>query len=54
MVCNRVYPLLLAAKDKELSKNSSGKYDENVLRCAYSKMCGIPWSDMNCDKYDTD
>lgn len=53
MVCNRVYPLLLAAKDKELSKNSSGKYDENVLRCAYSKMCGIPWSDMNCDKYDT-
>lgn len=52
IVCNRVYPLLLAAKDKELSKNSSGKYDENVLRCAYSKMCGIPWSDMNCDKYD--
>lgn len=52
LVCNRVYPLLLAAKDKELSKNSSGKYDENVLRCAYSKMCGIPWSDMNCDKYD--
>jgi len=53
IVCNRVYPLLLAAKDKELSKNSNGKYDENVLRCAYSKMCGIPWSDMNCDKYET-
>jgi hypothetical protein len=53
LVCNRVYPLLLAAKDKELSKNSSGKYDENILRCAYSKMCGIPWSDMNCDKYQT-
>ena len=53
IVCNRVYPLLLAAKDKELSKNSSGKYDENVIRCAYSKMCGIPWSDMNCDKYET-
>ena len=53
IVCNRVYPLLLAAKDKELSKNSNGKYDENVLRCAYSKMCGIPWSDMNCDKYNT-
>jgi len=52
LVCNRVYPLLLSAKDKELSKNSSGKYDENVLRCAYSKMCGIPWSDMNCDKYN--
>lgn len=52
LVCNRVYPLLLAAKDKELSKKSSGKYDENVLRCAYSKMCGVPWSDMNCDKYE--
>jgi hypothetical protein len=52
IVCNRLYPLLLAAKDKELSKNSKGKYDENVLRCSYSKMCGIPWSDMNCDKYD--
>jgi hypothetical protein len=52
LVCNRVYPLLLSAKDKELSRNSSGRYDENVLRCAYSKMCGIPWSDMNCDKYD--
>jgi hypothetical protein len=53
LVCNRVYPLLLSAKDKELSKNSSGRYDENILRCAYSKMCGIPWSDMNCDKYQT-
>jgi hypothetical protein len=52
LVCNRVYPLLLAAKDKDLSKNSKGRYDENILRCAYSKMCGIPWSDMNCDKYD--
>jgi len=52
IVCNRFYPLLLAAKDKELSKNSKGKYDENVLRCSYSKMCGIPWSDMNCDKYN--
>lgn len=52
LVCNRVYPLLLAAKDKELSKKSSGKYDENILRCAYSKMCGVPWSDMNCDKYE--
>jgi hypothetical protein len=51
LVCNRVYPLLLATKDKEISKNSSGRYDENILRCAYSKLCGVPWSDMNCDKY---
>ena len=52
LVCNRVYPLLLASIDKDISKATSGKYDENILRCAYSKMCGVPWSDMNCDKYN--
>lgn len=51
LVCNRVYPLLLATQDKEISKVTSGRYDENILRCAYSKLCGVPWSDMNCDKY---
>jgi len=51
MVCDRVYPLYLATKDVELSKNNS-KLDQNVLRCAYSKACGVPWSDLNCDKYN--
>lgn len=51
LVCNRVYPLLLATQDKEISKVTSGRYDENIIRCAYSKLCGVPWSDMNCDKY---
>lgn len=51
LVCNRVYPLLLATQDKEISKATAGRYDENILRCAYSKLCGVPWSDMNCDKY---
>jgi hypothetical protein len=50
MACDRVYPLYLATKDVELSKGNS-KLDQNVLRCAYSKICGVPWSDLNCDKY---
>lgn len=51
MACDRVYPLYLATKDVELSKSNS-KFDQNVLRCAYSKICGVPWSDLNCEKYD--
>ena len=52
LVCDRVYPLYLATKDIELAKNNS-KLDQNTLRCAYSKICGVPWTDLNCGKYDT-
>jgi hypothetical protein len=52
LVCDRVYPLYLATKDIELSKNNS-KLDQNTLRCAYSKICGVPWTDLNCGKYET-
>lgn len=42
LLCDNMYPLLLASdEDKYPNKNS--------IRCAYSKICGIPWSDMNCD-----
>jgi len=51
LACDRVYPLYLATKDIELSKNNS-KLDQNTLRCAYSKMCGVPWTDLNCGKYE--
>ena len=50
LVCDTVYPLFLASKDVQLSTNNK-KFDQNVLRCAYSKMCKVPWSDLNCDKY---
>lgn len=50
LTCDRVYPLYLASKDVELSKDNN-KLDQNVLRCAYSKICGVPWSDLNCEKY---
>lgn len=49
--CDNFYPLLLSSKDNELATNNL-KLDNNVLRCAYSKMCKVPWSDMNCDKYN--
>ena len=51
LVCDTVYPLFLASKDVQLSTNNK-KFDQNVLRCAYSKMCNVPWSDLNCDKYN--
>ncbi len=51
MACDRVYPLYLATKDVELSKGNN-KLDQNVFRCAYSKICKVPWSDLNCEKYD--
>jgi hypothetical protein len=51
LVCDNVYPLFLASKDIELSKNNKN-FDQNVLRCAYSKLCNVPWSDLNCDKYN--
>lgn len=52
LVCDRFYPLYLATKDIELTKDNPN-LDQNVLRCAYSKICGIPWSDLNCSKYDS-
>ena len=51
LICDNVYPLFLASKDIELSKNNKN-FDQNVLRCAYSKLCNVPWSDLNCDKYN--
>lgn len=52
IVCDNVYPLYLATKDKELRKTNPN-LDENLNRCAYAKACNISWSDLNCDKYET-
>ena len=52
LICNRLYPSYMAVIDRKLHENSKGKYDNNVMRCAYSKLCKVPWSEMNCDKYD--
>jgi hypothetical protein len=49
-VCDSVYPSYLASQDMLLSKTNS-KLDQNVFRCAYSKICNMPWSEINCDAY---
>ena len=41
--CSAVYPSLLASKEDKYSEN-------NTLRCAYSKICDIPWSDLHCNE----
>lgn len=44
LLCDTVYPKLLTRFEKEDPKNSNN----NDIRCAYSKICGIPWSDLKC------
>jgi hypothetical protein len=44
LVCDQVYPLFLAYNEEE-NDNGYG----NELRCAYSRICNVPWSDMHCD-----
>ena len=51
LICDNTYPMLMAQADNVLNKTDN-KYDNNIHRCAYSKICKVPWSDMNCDKYD--
>lgn len=51
IVCDKLYPLYLATADKELNKIDPNN-DENLNRCAFAKACNIPWSDLNCEKYD--
>lgn len=47
LVCDKVYPLYMAKKDFEYS-NSKGLTNYNKFRCAYSKACGIPWTEVGC------
>jgi hypothetical protein len=42
LTCSAVYPSFLASKEDKYSEN-------NTLRCAYSKICNIPWSDLHCN-----
>jgi hypothetical protein len=43
LTCSAVYPSFLASKEDSYSEN-------NTLRCAYSEICKIPWSDLHCNK----
>lgn len=39
LMCDELYPSLLESLDD----------NNNNIRCAYSKICDIPWSDLRCD-----
>ena len=43
LTCSAVYPSFLASKEDKYTEN-------NTLRCAYSKICNIPWSDLHCNE----
>jgi len=44
LVCDSFYPLFMSYADNKTSSN----LNKNALRCNYSKICGVPWSDMQC------
>jgi uncharacterized membrane protein len=43
LVCSAVYPSFMASNEDKYAEN-------NTLRCAYSKICNIPWSDLHCNE----
>ena len=45
--CDTVYPLYLAKEDLKYS-NENNLSNKNIFRCAYSKACSIPWTDIGC------
>jgi len=45
LVCDSFYPLFMSYAD---NNNTSSNLSKNALRCNYSKICGVPWSDMQC------
>lgn len=44
LLCDTVYPKLFSKLESYDIKNENN----NDIRCAYSKICGIPWSDLRC------
>lgn len=53
IICDKMYPLYLSTADNMLNKLNPD-VDANLNRCAYAKACNIAWSDLNCEKYETD
>lgn len=45
--CDTVYPVYLASMDNENAKKYSNE-PNNRFRCAYSRACGVPWSEAGC------
>jgi hypothetical protein len=47
LLCDKLYPKLLASKDDKYNKDNPSEAP-NPYRCAYSKICGVSWSDVDC------
>lgn len=47
MECSNVYPRYLAEKDLKYAEENNSLTD-NKFRCAYSKICKIPWTEAGC------
>jgi hypothetical protein len=48
LICSRIYPLFMAHEDvKHANENRS--YSTTKFRCAFSKLTGIPWSQIGCE-----
>jgi len=46
LVCDTIYPLYMAYVD---NKYNGSNDPNNTYRCKYANLCGVPWSDMQCD-----
>lgn len=51
LLCDKVYPNFLASQDNEYNKKNPLK-SPNPYRCSYSRVCGVSWSDLDCE-YET-
>lgn len=47
MECSNVYPRYLAEKDLKYAEENNSLVD-NKFRCAYSKICKVPWTEAGC------
>ncbi len=46
LICDTVYPLYMAYVDNKYNGSNDAN---NTYRCKYANLCGVPWSDMQCD-----
>lgn len=48
LICSRIYPLFMAHEDVNYA-NEHRSFSTTKFRCAFSKLTGIPWSQIGCE-----
>ena len=48
LICSRIYPLFMAHEDVKHA-NVHHSFSTTKFRCAFSKLTGIPWSQIGCE-----